>query len=93
MLHGLQKESQFSLSYKTNECPVNGYGGRVEPMENAWFLQMELMTFITSPNIFRLFDMHIIGYAHWVTREIYSSLPPSTVARPGTSSLPAKDNM
>lgn len=36
---------------------------------------------------------YIIGCMCWVTHEIYSALPASTMARPGTSSLPAKDNM
>ena len=36
---------------------------------------------------------YIIGCMCWVTHEIYSALPASIAARPGTSRLPAKDNM
>lgn len=36
---------------------------------------------------------YIIGYMCCITHKIYSALPASTAARPGTSSLPAKDNM
>lgn len=36
---------------------------------------------------------YVIGYVCWVTYEIYSALLTSRAIRPGTSSLPAKDNM
>lgn len=79
--------------YKINEYTVSGDGGEEEPMRNAWFYIWNYNFYYKPQYISYVWYAYIIGCVHWVTHEVYSALPGSTAARPGTSSLPAKDNM